>query len=78
MHPHRSSALHGAAAAYAVHSRVCGGCTAEAAVSEASGPRVGGCIRACKNFRPHPVRREAGWFGIWYSACGHAYWGLSK
>ena len=35
------------------HSRVCGGCAAEAAVSEASGPRVSGCIRAPRYFYEH-------------------------
>ena len=43
MHPHRSNALRYASAASAAHSRVYGGCAAEAAVSEASGPRVSGC-----------------------------------
>ena len=38
-------------------SQVYGGCTAEAAVSEASGPRVSGCIRAPLYFHPHPVDR---------------------
>ena len=46
MQPHRSSALGYASAASAVHSRVCGACTAEAAASETSGLSVGGCIRA--------------------------------
>ena len=32
-----------------------GGCAAEAAVSEASGPRVSGCTRAPRYFGPHPV-----------------------
>ena len=56
MHPHRSSALGYASAASAVHSRVYGACTAEAAASESSGLSVGGCIRACRDFRLYPVR----------------------
>jgi len=40
------AALRYASAASAAHSRVYSGCAAEAAVSEASGPRVSGCIRA--------------------------------
>ena len=59
MQPHSSSALRYASAAQAVHSRVYGGCTAEAmaeaAASEASGPRVSGCIRDPRNFRANPV-----------------------
>ena len=55
MHPHSSSALRYASAAQAVHSRVYGGCTAEAAASEASGPRVSGCIRVFGDFNPYPV-----------------------
>ena len=55
MQPHRSSALGYASAASAVHSRVYGACTAEAAASETSGPRVSGCIRARGYFRPYPV-----------------------
>ena len=55
MHPHRSSALGYASAASAVHSRVYGACTAEAAASETSGLSVGGCIRAWADFRPYPV-----------------------
>ena len=54
MHPHRSSVLRYAPAAQAVHSRVYGGCTAEAAASAASGPRVSGCIRESTELRPHP------------------------
>jgi len=46
MQPHRSNALRYASAARDAHSRVYGGCAAEAAVSEASGPRVSGCIYA--------------------------------
>ena len=55
MQPHRSSALGYASAASAVHSRVCGACTAEAAASETSGLSVGGCIRARGYFGPDPV-----------------------
>ena len=55
MHPHRSSALGYASAASAAHSRVYGACAAEAAASESSGLSVGGCIRACRDFRPYPV-----------------------
>ena len=55
MHLHRSSALGYASAASAVHSRVYGACTAEAAASEASGLSVGGCIRARRYFGPYPV-----------------------
>ena len=55
MHPHRSNALRYASAASAAHSRVYGGCAAEAAVSEASGPRVSGCTRAPRYFGPYPV-----------------------
>ena len=66
--PRRSNALRCASAAQAVHSRVYGGCTAEAAASEASGPRVSGCTQACiKHFRPHPVAHEhkaIGAFGL--------------
>eukprot|EP00964_Phaeocystis_antarctica_P048472 scaffold28069_cov82-Phaeocystis_antarctica.AAC.2 len=58
MQPHRSNALRYASAASAAHSRAYGGCAAEAAVSEASGPRVSGCIRAPLYFRPHPVARS--------------------
>ena len=56
MQPHRSNALHYAFAASAAHSRAYGGCAAEAAVSEASGPRVSGCIRAPRYFNPNPVK----------------------
>jgi len=45
MQPHRSNALRYASAASVAHSRAYGGCAAETAVSEASGPRVSGCIR---------------------------------
>ena len=55
MHLHRSNAQRYASAARDAHSRVYGGCAAEAAVSEASGPRVSGCIRAPLYFRPSPV-----------------------
>ena len=55
MHPHRSSALGYASAASAVHSRVYGACTAEAAASETSGLSVGGCPRARGYFGPYPV-----------------------
>ena len=55
MHPHRSSALRYASAARDAHSRVYGGCAAEAAVSESSGPRVSGCTRAPRYFGPYPV-----------------------
>ena len=55
MHPHRSSALGYASAASAVHSRVYGACTAEAAASETSGLSVGGCIRAWRDFGPDPL-----------------------
>ena len=55
MQPHRSNALRYASAARDAHSRVYGGCAAEAAVSEASGPRVSGCPRAPRYFSPHPV-----------------------
>ena len=55
MHPHRSSALGYASAASAAHSRVYGACAAEAAASESSRLSVGGCIRACRDFRPYPV-----------------------
>ena len=55
MHPHRSSALGYASAASALHSRVYGACSAEAAASEALRLRVGGCIRAWRDFGPHPV-----------------------
>ena len=57
MHPHRSSALGYASAASAVHSRVFGACTAEAAASESSRLSVGGCIRAWADFRPYPVQQ---------------------
>ena len=57
MHLHRSSALGYASATSALHSRVYGACSAEAAASEASGLSVGGCIRACRDFRPYPVTR---------------------
>jgi hypothetical protein len=40
MQPHRSNALRYASAASAAHSRVYSGYAAEAAVSEASNPRV--------------------------------------
>ena len=56
MHPHRSSALGYASAASALHSRVYGACSAEAAASESSGLSVGGCIRAWRDFRPYPVK----------------------
>ena len=56
MHPHRSSALGYASAASAVHSRVYGACTAEAAASETSGLSVGGCPRAWRYFGPYPVK----------------------
>ena len=55
MHPHRSNALRYASAARDAHSRVYGGCAAEAAVSESSGPRVSSCIRAPRYFSPYPV-----------------------
>ena len=55
MHPHRSSALGYASAASALHSRRYGACSAEAAASEAFGLRVGGCIRAWRDFGPYPV-----------------------
>ena len=55
MQPHRSSALGYASAASAAHSRVYGACAAEAAASESSRLSVGGCIRACRDFRPYPV-----------------------
>ena len=55
MQPHRSSALGYASAASAVHSRVYGACTAEAAASESSRLSVGGCIRSRRYFGPHPV-----------------------
>ena len=55
MQPHRSNALRYASAASAAHSRAYGGCAAEAAVSEASEPRVSGCIRAPRYFGPYPV-----------------------
>ena len=52
MQPHRSNALRYASAASAAHSRVYGGCAAEAGVSEASqGVRVlSGCPRAPRYF----------------------------
>ena len=50
MHPHRSSALGYASAASAVHSRVYGACTAEAAASETSGLSVGGCPERWADF----------------------------
>ena len=56
-HPHRSSALGYASAASAVHSRVYGVCTAEAAASETSGLSVGGCPQRCRYFRPYPVAK---------------------
>ena len=56
MQPHRSSALGYASAASAVHSRVYGACTAEAAASESSRLSVGGCIRSRRYFGPHPVK----------------------
>ena len=68
MQPHRSNALRYASAASAAHSRVYGGCAAEAAVSEASGPRVSGCIRAPRYFNPYPLRftlQALGWFHGW-------------
>ena len=55
MHPHKSSALGYASAASALHSRVYGACSAEAAASEALVLSVSGCIRACRDFRPYPV-----------------------
>ena len=55
MQPHRSNALRYASAARDAHSRVYGGCAAEAAVSESSGPRVSGCPRAPRYFHPNPV-----------------------
>ena len=58
MQPHRSSALGYASAASAVHSRVYGACTAEAAASESSRLSVGGCIRSRRYFGPHPVQRK--------------------
>ena len=54
MQPHRSNALRYASAARDAHSRVYGGCAAEAAVSEASGPRVSGCIRAPRRLSTVP------------------------
>ena len=59
MHPHRSSALGYASAASALHSRRYGACSAEAAASEAFGLRVGGCIRAWRDFGPYPVAGAA-------------------
>ena len=59
MQPHRSSALGYASAASAVHSRVYGACTAEAAASESSRLSVGGCIRSRRYFGPHPVHTNA-------------------
>ena len=59
MQPHRSSALGYASAASAVHSRVYGACTAEAAASESSRLSVGGCIRSRRYFGPHPVYRDS-------------------
>ena len=56
MQPHRSSALGYASAASAVHSRVYGACTAEAAASESSRLSVGGCIRSRRYFGPHPLQ----------------------
>ena len=75
MQPHSSSALRYASAAQAVHSRVYGGCTAEAAASEASGPRVSGCIRESAKLRPSPVRNVASgalgrWVGVGVVPCG--------
>ena len=64
MQPHRSSALGYASAASAVHSRVYGACTAEAAASESSRLSVGGCIRSRRYFGPHPVC--SGW-GVYWS-----------
>jgi hypothetical protein len=57
MQPHRSNALRYASAASAAHSRVYSGYAAEAAVSEASNPRVSRCIRDPRYFRPYPVAR---------------------
>ena len=57
MQPHRSNALRYASAASAAHRWVYSGYAAEAAVSEASGPRVSGCIRAPRYFNPYPVPR---------------------
>ena len=54
MHPHRSSALGYASAASALHSRVYGACSAEAAASQSSGLSVGGCIRASRYFWAAP------------------------
>jgi hypothetical protein len=50
MHPHKSSALGYASAASAAHIRVYGACAAEAAVSEALGLSVSGCIRESRYF----------------------------
>ena len=55
MQPHRSNALRYASAARDAHSRVYGGCAAEAAVSESSGPRVSGCPHAPGHFNPYPL-----------------------
>jgi len=49
------AALTYASAASAAHSRVYGGCAAEAGVSEVSGSRVSGCPRAPRYFNPYPV-----------------------
>ena len=57
MHPHRSNALHGAAAVLTVTLRR--GVTVSLSWSwshRASGPRVGSCIRAPLNFHPYPVQ----------------------
>ena len=62
MQPHRSNALRYASAARDAHSRVYGGCAAEAAVSEASGPRVSGYARAPRYlFSPYPVAKTENW-----------------
>ena len=61
MQPHRSSALGYASAASAVHSRVYGACTAEAAASESSGLSVGVFDRTlygkvvCRSWLPHAL-----------------------
>ena len=62
MHPHRSSALGYASAASALHGRVYGACSAEAAASETSGLSVGGCPRARRYFGPHPVHELSGFW----------------
>ena len=72
MQPHRSNAMRYASAARDAHSRVYGGCAAEAAVSESSGPRVSGCIRDPRYFNPYPVpiQYTLVWvFMLWEDAC---------